>query len=381
MQVSFINESYRRFFEKHRDEIMLAIEKCIAEGQFILRDEVARFEKTLAEYVGVKYAVGVNSGTDAIFLSLKALGIGPGDEVITPSNTFIASIQSIVHCGATPILTDCGEDGLMDVNAIEPLITPRTKAILPVHMYGKVSDMNKIWLTAENHKLWIIEDACQALGARYDGGEWGVRGKAGAMGDVAAFSFISPKLMGCYGDAGVAVTDREDVYEKLLLLRNHWNITQNALLGLDIKRPEIMGWGWNSRLDNIQAAVLNVKFKYIDEILERRRAIGKTYNDGLASLEATGEFRIPKQQPKQIYQEYVVRVKNRDAFAEHMKKCGVELLIRDTIPNHKLPGLGLERFDLPMTEAMALDSARLPIWPEMRDDETQYVISCVREFF
>lgn len=370
-KVDFINSSYQRSYKTHKRKINKAIHKCLEKGDFILREEVERFEKTLANYIGVNYAVGVNSGTDALFLALKALDIGPGDEVITVSHTFIAPIQVIVQCGATPVLIDVGEDTLMDVERIKAAITKKTKAIMPVHLSGKVCEMDKIMDIAIKYDLKVIEDACPTLG-----GKWN-NVSAGAWGDIGCISFISPKLLGCCGDGGAIVTDIKETYEKLLLLRNHWNITQNALLGVQTEQPEIMDWGWNSRLDNIQAAILNVKFPYHDKNLKRRKEIAETYLRELADLPIT----LPVPTEGQVWQEFIIRVNARDNFKSFMEEHGVELLVRDTTPNHKLKGLKLGYFILPQTEQMAKDSARLPIYPELTNKEIKYVIKTIQEFF
>src|SRR3989344_2546255 len=339
-KVDFINSSYRRYYKAHRKEILRAIDKCFALGNFVLRKDVLEFERKLAKFVGVRYAVGVNSGTDALKLSYKALGCGPGDEVITVGHTFISSIEEIVHLGAKPVLIDVKEDGLMDVSQIEKAITKKTVGIVPVHLSGKVCDMDGIMRLAKKYKLWVVEDACQALGAY-----WGKK-KAGSIGDTGCFSFISPKTLGAAGDAGGIVTNSRKLYEKLLLMRNHWNITQGALHGVQPKAPEVMDWGYNSRLDNVQGAILNIKFKYYPTMLKRRRKIAMMYNKGLKNLPCI----LPIQQPKQIYQEYIIKVKDMWDLKKRMDKKGVELLIRDTVPNHKLKGLGMERFNLPITE-------------------------------
>jgi dTDP-4-amino-4,6-dideoxygalactose transaminase len=200
---------------------------------------------------------------------------------------------------------------------------------------------------------------------------------AGTFGDTGAFSFISPKTLGGAGDAGGIVTNRKDLYEKLLLLRNHWNITQGALHGLKFDPPEVMGWGYNSRLDNIQAAILNVKFQYYPAMLERRRNIGMMYNKGLKDLPLT----LPVQQMEQIYQEYIIRVNDRSEFMKYMMERGVELLVRDTTPNHKLKGLGLDHFILPLTEEMATDVVRLPTYSELTDEEVSYIINTIRNYY
>jgi len=370
-KVDFINSSYRKYYKAHKKEILKAIDKCFALGNFVLRKDVLEFEGKLARFVGTKYAVGVNSGTDALKLSYKVLGCGPGDEVITVGHTFISSIEEIVHLGAKPILIDVKEDGLMDESLIEKAITKKTVGIVPVHLSGKVCDMNEIMRIAKKYKLWVVEDACQSLGTYWD------NRKAGSMGDTGCFSFISPKTLGGAGDGGGIVTNNRKLYEKLLLMRNHWNITQGALHGAQPKAPKIMGWGYNSRLDNIQAAVLNVKFKYYPAMLKRRRKIGMMYNNGLKNLPCV----LPIQQSKQIYQEYIIKVKDMWKFKKYMDKKGVELLIRDTVPNHKLNGLGMGHFNLPITEKIAVESVRLPIYPELTDKEVKYVIDSVRKFY
>lgn len=383
MKINFINNSYRRFYRAHKAKIHKALKKCLANGDFILREDVEKFEKTLAKYVGVKYAVGVNSGTDALFLSLKALGIKEGDKVITVGHTFIATIQVIVHCGATPILVDVKRDGLMDMDKLEDLIKShnendltesktfnRIKAIIPVHLSGKVCDMKRLQAICKKYGLFIVEDACQALGATVGGN------KAGSMGDTGCFSFISAKLLGCYGDAGAIVTDNKKIYEKLLLLRNHWNINQLSLMGYQPKQPEIMGWGWNSRLDNIQAAVLNVKFPYLKSILKRREDIAKMYNNGLKNP----NIELPVQYKGQVYTEYIINVDDPVKFKNYMAGRGIETLIRDLIPNHKLKGLNLEKFDLPVTEELAKRQARLPLFPELTNVEVKKIIKAVNDY-
>ena len=370
-KVDFINSSYLRYYKAHKKEILKAIDRCFSLGNFVLRKDVLEFEGKLAKFVGTKYAVGVNSGTDALKLSYKVLGCGPGDEVITVCHTFISSLEEVVHLGAKPILIDVKEDGLMDESLIEKAITKKTVGIVPVHLSGKVCDMNEIMRIAKKYKLWVVEDACQALGTYWD------NRKAGSIGNTGCFSFISPKTLGGAGDGGGIVTNNRKLYEKLLLMRNHWNITQGALHGAQPKAPKIMGWGYNSRLDNIQAAILNVKFKYYPVMLKRRRKIGMRYNNGLKNLPCV----LPIQQSKQIYQEYIIKVKDMWKFKKYMDKKGVELLIRDTVPNHKLNGLGMGHFNLPITEKIAVESVRLPIYPELTDKEVKYVIDSVRKFY
>jgi len=393
-KINFINTSYKRFYAQHRPEMLKAFDDCAKAGDFILRDEVSEFEDNLASYTGTKYGIGVNSGTDALFLSIVALGIKgnwdyllkrvyekeisfddanrffEGDEVITVAHTFIASIQAIVHAGARPILIDVGENELMDVNLIEQAITPRTKAILPVHFHGKVCDMDKIMEIAKKHGLFVIEDSAQALGSSYKGK------KAGSFGDTGCFSFNTPKLMGAYGDAGGITTNNRKLAEKLYLLRNHWNMAQTSVKINDFPTPETVQWAWKSRIDNIQAAILNVKFKYYDKLLARRKQIADMYCEGLKNL----PLRLPNYTEEDVIQEFIIRMENREEFKKHMDAKGVELLIREVTPNHKVKNLFLDT-NLPVTENISKDAVRLPAYPELNDDEVNYIIASIKEFY
>lgn len=370
-KIDFINSGYRRYYKAHRKEILAAVDRCYSQGDFVLRKDLEEFENRLANFVSAKYALGVNSGTDALKVAYKALGLKPGDKVITVSHTFISPIQEVVHLGGVPILIDVGPDGLMDVSQIEKHITKDVVGIVPVHLSGKVCNMTEIMRIARKHKLWVVEDACQALGAYHKDK------MAGTWGHAGCFSFIAPKTLGVGGDAGGIVTNNKQLAIKMSLLRNHWNITQGVLHGHQPKAPKTMGWGYNTRLDNIHAAVLNIKFKYYPAMLKRRREIGMMYNEGLQGL----PIKLPIQQPKQIYQEFIIGVPDMWAFKQYMDKKGIELLIRDVTPNHKLKGLGLEHFSLPVTEAMATSAVRLPTYPEMTDQEVKAVIRAVNEFY
>ena len=369
-KVDFINRGYRRYFKAHWAEIMWSIFKCFWKGDFVLREDVDKFEANLCKFTGAKYAVSVNSGTDALKLSYKALGIKPGDEVITVSHVFIAPIEEIVHHGAKPVLIDVGEDGLMNPALIEPAITKKTVGIVPVHLSGKVCDMKEIMRIARKHKLWVVEDACQALGAKQ------TRKMAGTFGNTGCFSFISPKTMGGAGDNGAIITNNKELYKILQLLRNHWNVTQGALHGRQPKAPKVLGWGYNSRMDNIQAAILNVKWKYYPAMLKRRKQIGRMYNEGLYGL----PIGLPIQQEGQIYQEYIIQVPDMWELKRHMDKWRVELLIRDTTPMHKAYE-DFKGLSLPITEQHAVTSVRLPTYPELKDSEVKYVIKAIRNYY
>lgn len=382
-KINFIRNSFIRFYEQHREEILNAFDTCAKKGDFILREEVSRFEDLLATYTGTKYAGGVGSGTDALFLSCKVLGIGSGDEVITVSHTFIATIQAIVHVGATPVLIDVGRDELMDVSKLEAAITPKTKAIIPVHFHGKVCDMDAIMALAKKYNLFVIEDACQALGSTYKGKA------AGSFGDLGCFSFNTPKLLGGYGDGGGVVTNNREYIEKLYLLRNHWNMAQTSVRMEDFPTPDVVHWAFKSRLDNIQAAILNVKFKYYDQFLARRREIANRYIAGLQSIETQAHIfsylgnyvHLPKYNEGDVIQEFIIRVSNRDLLKDFMDVKGIELLIRETTPNHKVKLLGLDHFKLPVTESISDDAVRLPCYPELTDEEVDYIIESIKAFY
>ena len=296
MKVPFVN--YPLQYRNLKKEIDEAIQNTLERGDLILRGDVESFEKKLADFVGTKYAVALNSGTDALFLSLKAASIGKGDEVITVSHSFIASITAIVQSGATPILVEVREDFLMDMDKVEEAITPKTKAIIPVHLNGRTCDMEKLMAISEKHNLIVIEDAAQALGAEFNGK------KAGSFGQTGCFSFYPAKILGCPGDGGAITTNSLEIAEKIRLLRDHGQKT----------KTEIVCYGWNSRLDNLQAAILNVKFKYLPEWIKRRREIAKIYDKGLSDIP---RVKLPSDSDSggkhfDVFQNYVIRAEKRD---------------------------------------------------------------------
>lgn len=372
-KVPFIRPNYTRFYSMHKAEIDGAVQKCLSTGELTLRKDVWDLEKSIARFVGTKYAVGVGSGTDALFLSLLALGIGPGDEVITVSNTFIATIQAIIHTGATPILVDVMEDELMNLDEVEKVITHKTKAIVPVQYTGAMVDMNRLCDIAKKHNLHIVDDFCQSLGA-----EWNKK-RAGSFGILNAVSFNTAKLLGGLCDGGMVTTNDRQLYEKICLLRNHWNVHQLSVDRNDYPQPETMNWGWKSRLSNVNAAFLNVKFKYIDWIIKRRGEIAKKYNIEFKNLQF---LKTPHDIDGRSWQEYHLRIMDgqREEFALFLKKTGIETLTRDRVPNHKLDGLGLDQFNLPVTEQLAQQVIRLPLHEWLRDNEISYIITAVKRF-
>jgi len=364
-KVPFVNvpEHYRRL----KKEILETIDDVLSRGDLILRKDVEEFEKNIASFVGTKYAVALNSGTDTMFLPLKALGIGSGDEVITVSHTFVASIAVIVNCGATPVLVDVKEDFTIDVDEIEAAITEKTKAIIPVHLNGRVCQMDKLMEIAKNHNLIVIEDAAQALGSKYD------NKMAGSFGLVGSFSLYPFKVLGCFGDGGILTTDDEELAGKIRLLRDHGQKS----------KTEIVCFGWNSRLDNIQAAILNLKFKYLPQYIERRREIASFYDKGLANVKGVKLPPAPNSDERYFdnFQNYVLKAEKRDELFNFLKEKGVETLIKDPIPNHWHKNLNLSHFHLPYTEKLAKEVISLPMYPELTNAEVEYVINCVRDFY
>ena len=368
-KVPFVNypEHYRRIW----DEVMEAITEVLSKGDLILRDQLRQFEENIASFVGgVKYAVGVNSGTDALFLSLKAAGVGPGDEVITAAHTFVATVSVIVQCGAKPILVDIGEDMNMDVDQVEQAITPKTKAIIPVHLNGRMCDMEKLMEITNEHDLLVIEDAAQALGASFDGK------KAGTFGLTGCFSFYPAKMLGAVGDGGIAVTDDEEIAEKIRLLRDH---------GYQRSTGEMLCYGYNSRLDNLQAAILDVKLKHLPAWIERRRELASLYHQGLSDLR---ELKLQLPPPPRsndrffdVYQNYVIRTKERDRLVAHLRESGVEILISWPKPMHHHEALGLKHFHLPKTEQFSNEVLSLPIYPELRNDDVEFVVDAIGNFY
>lgn len=354
-------------YADHRDEFIKAFDDVLSRGDLILRKDVEEFENNIASLVGTKYAVGLSSGTDTMFLPLKALDIGPNDEVITVSHTFIASISVIVQTGAKPILVDVKEDFTMDVNQIEAAITNKTKVIIPVHLNGRVCEMDKIMEIAQKHNLVVIEDAAQALGSKYNGK------MAGSFGLIGSFSLYPFKVLGCFGDGGILTTDNKEMAERIKLLRDHGQKT----------KTEIVCFGFNSRLDNLQTAILNVKLKYFPQWIKRRREIASIYNKKLSDIKKIKLPPAPDSDEKHFdnFQNYVLKAEKRNELAAFLKENGVETLIKDPIANHKQPGLGLSHFNLPYSEKLANEVISLPMYPELTDEEIDYVIEVIKKFY
>ena len=359
---------YPAQYQKIRDEILQTIDSTLSRGDVMLRQQLSDFEANLASFVGTRYAVGISNCTDAMHLSLRAAGVGAGDEVITVSHTMVATAAAIHHAGATPVLVDIGDDHNMNVDRIEAAITPRTKAIMPVHLNGRVCDMSRLMSVAERHGLLVIEDAAQALGASFNGT------KGGAFGLAGCFSFYPAKLLGAFGDGGAVVTDSEEMAEKVALLRNHG------------RKPDgnVLGWSFNCRLDNLHAAILDVKLRQLTGWIQRRREIARLYHETLSDLP---ELQVPPPPLDEgphfdVFQNYEIEAERRDALHEHMTEQGVETMITWGGKGvHQFKALGLTHFRLPRTEHMFERVLMIPMHPDLSDQDVQYVAEVIRGFY
>lgn len=360
MRVPFVDLS--RHFRSIEAELASVFVEVGRSGGYILGERVECFERKLADLCGVSHVIGVGDGTDALFLILKALGVGPGDEVITAPNSFIATAGAVVAAGAKPVFVDVADDFNIDPERIESAVTARTRAILPVHLTGRPARMDEIGGLARRRGLLVIEDAAQAIGARYRGRP------VGSLGDAAGFSLHPIKLLGIYGDGGFISTNDSELDSRLRKLRNH---------GLR-NRDECEMWGVNSRLDALQAALGEVKLACLDGWNARCRQIAALYCTELA-----GCVQVPVSQPWEecVYHNFVIRTDRRDALMAHLGRLGVDTRIRYPIPIHlqeAARGLGYKAGDFPNTERQANTMLSLPLYPELTDDEVAHVIEAVR---
>ena len=356
-----------------KDELDAAVHRVLDTSFFVLGTELTAFEAAWADYLGVARAVGVGSGTEAIHLALRALDIGPGDEVLTVSHTAVATTVAISSTGATPVFVDIDPHTYtMDCTDLERRITPRSKAIVPVHLYGHPADMDGILSLAERHDLVVVEDAAQAHGAAYRGRRCGTLGAAGA------FSFYPTKNLGAYGDGGAVVTNDVALAERLVLLRNYgWSERYYSAIK-----------GYNSRLDELQAAVLGAKLPYLDRWNARRRRLAALYTAALAgdTLGGTGAstIQVPTEAAwaTHAYHLYVVRLPERDRVQARLRERGIATQIHYPVPVHlqeAYQDLGYTPGSLPHTEQAAAEILSLPLYPELTDDDVQYVAAALRE--
>ena len=355
-------------YQTIKPEIDPAIQRILDNTSFILGKEVAGFEKNFAAYSNVKHAIGVDSGTAALHLAFLLCGIGPGDEVITTTYTFIATAETISLTGATPVFVDIDPRTYnIDVKQVEKAITPRTKVIVPVHLYGQPAEMDPILELARTHNLRVVEDAAQAHGALYRGR------RAGSMGDLAIFSFYPGKNLGAYGDAGMLVTNNDEFNDQARMLRDHGRKSKYEHL--------IVGYGY--RLDAMQAAILDVKLKHLEAWNAARRDKADYYTELLSGLDLVTPYEPPH--IKGIYHIYAVRIPNgkRDALFQHLKTKGIEAGVHYPMSLHEQPvyaNLGYKPGALPVAEKMGLEQLSLPLYPEITREQQQYVVDAIREF-
>ena len=368
-KVRFVNP--QRQYADHKDEYLNTVNDIFTRGKLINQEDLKKFEENVARFVGTKYAVGVNSGTSAIYLALKAAGIGEGDEVLTVAHTFIATFSCVYVTGAKPILLDVGRDFNMDAKQIEKAITPKTKAIEPVHLNGRLADMEMIMDIAKRKGLIVIEDAAQALGATMTMKD-GTQKMAGSFGLAGCFSLYPFKALGAFGNGGVLTTDDPEIAKKVSLLR--WN-------GENREDRDFYYHSLNMLLDNVQAALLNVKLNYFPAWVERRRAIAMRYHEGLKEVKQviTPHFEDPRF--RDSYQNYAIRAERRDELKEFFDKEGVETLISWATPMYKTRAMLPNDIFLPETEKICKEVISLPMYPELTDEEVDYVIAATRKFY
>lgn len=348
-----------------KQEFLEAVERVLERGSFILGDEVESFEAGFSAFCGSRYAVGVGTGTDALVLSLKALGIGPGDEVITPPNSFLASTSAIVLAGAKPVFVDVNRDFTLDPGLVEDAISNHTRAILPVHLTGRPAEMDAILEIAQKRRLHVVEDAAQAVGAEYR------ERKVGTMGVIGCFSLHPFKTLGACGDGGVVTTNDERVYRYLLAARNH---------GLQ-PDGKCKFWSVNSRLDAMQAALLNIKLKHVRKWTDARRKNASFYQKNLSDL-----LTVPVERPHEfaVYHTYIVQTQQRDALRQFLSERGIDTKVHYAVPIHLLEAaqsLGFRKGDFPVAEEQAQNVLSLPVHSDLRLEQLQYVVQGIKEFY
>lgn len=361
--VDFFN--LKRQYDLYASEYENAALRAMRSGWYILGNELQAFEKQFSEYMGVDYCIGVNSGLDALILAVRALDIGPGDEVIVPANTYIASVLGVTENGATPVFVEPDEFYCLDADKIEAAITERTKAILPVHLYGQPANMDEICKIAERYGLNVIEDCAQSHGAKYKDQ------LTGTFGNIGCFSFYPTKPLGALGDSGALITNDKKLAEKMFKLRNY---------GSGVKYVNEMT-GKNSRMDELQAALLQVGLSHLDDGNSYRRHIAGRYLNEINNSNVT----LPgvRESAYHVYHVFALRCKNRDALQAHMLKNGVKTLIHYPIPPHLqqcYAELGYKEGDFPVSEDYAAQELSLPIYVGMPDEEVTQVIAAVNSF-
>ncbi len=358
-------KSQLKFIKK---EALEKVESILDKCNFILGDEVSQFEKEFAAYINAKYCIGVANGTDALHLSIRAANIGHGDEVIVPANTFIATALGVTLAGATPVFVDINEKNfLLDVNQAKRQITSKTKAIIPVHLYGRMMDLTELQALAQKHQLTIIEDAAQAHGARLNGKY------AGTIGVMGCFSFYPGKNLGAFGDGGLIATNSDEIYDKVIALRNYGSPKK-------YHHPVI---GFNSRLDTLQAAFLSIKLKFLDQYNNARYEAATKYVESLNSI---SDIILPEIPPKgsHVFHLFVIRTSRRDELLQYLNDKGIGAGIHYPIPIHlqgAYKNLGYTEGSFPVTEKLAKEILSLPIFPEISDEQIKYITDHIKKYF
>ena len=378
-------------YESLADKLNEASLGILSSANYIMGKTVLDFEKEFANYIGVKHAISVGNGTDALVLALKSIGIGAGDEVITTPFTFFATAEAISAVGGTPVFVDVNKDTFnIDTTKIEEKITSKTKAIMPVHIFGQSADMDEINEIAKKHNLMVIEDACQAIGGKYKGR------KIGTLGDAACFSFFPTKNLGCAGDGGMIVTDNDEIATIARALRTHgsgengqkaYNLLNN--IEEEVQKAESANdtvynplkyynylIGYNTRLDAIQAAILDVKIKEIDKWNARRREIVKAYNEALQNNALVTP--VAKDYNEHVYHMYILQSGNREEVIEKLKEAGIATGVYYPVPLHLqkvYKNLGYKEGDMPVAEYLSHRTFALPVYPELNEEQVQYIIS------
>jgi dTDP-4-amino-4,6-dideoxygalactose transaminase len=358
---------YPALFKKQEAEILNVLKDVLSRGAYILQKDLEEFEVNLAKYLDVKYAIGVANGTDALMLALRAAGIQPDDEIILPSHTYVATAASVHFLGAVPVLVECGAGHMIDPKSVQAAITKKTRGIMPVQLNGRTCNMDVLQEIADEYSLLIIEDAAQGLGSKFKGR------CAGTFGAVGTISFYPAKVLGCFGDAGAVVTNDDEIAEKIYLLRDHGRN----------EKGEVVAWGFNSRLDNIQAAVLNFKLKTYPKEVERRRLVAAMYEEGLSDLPQLHLPPPPDADPDHfdVYQNYEIEAENRDELRLFLEENGIKTLIQwggKAVHQHRDLGFNVS---LPRTDELFKCCLMLPMNTSIRDDDVRYVMDTIRRFY
>lgn len=358
---------YSRLFTSEEAEIMAVLKEVLHRGAFILQKDVVEFEKNVAEYIGAKHVIGVANATDALILALRAAGIGPGNEVIFSSHTFVATAAAIHFVGATPVPVECGPDHMIDPESVKKAITSKTRALMPTQLNGRTCQMDVLQNIAKDHHLLIVEDSAQGLGSQFK------KKFAGTFGVAGVLSFYPAKILGCFGDGGAVITNDDTIAEKIHLLRDHGRNHDG----------QVVVWGLNSRLDNMQAAVLNFYFKSFGETIKRRRQIAQLYQKNLNDIKELNLPPPPDSHPDHFdtYQNYEIEAEKRDELKDFLKEKGIGTLIQwGGSAVHQFKELGFQA-KLPYTESLFKRLLMLPMNTFLSNDDIFYICDAIRRFY